>query len=83
MERETEEYHKADPDPFDDRHPGIGLLLLIFSSPSWSFFTIHQIVLNVAFWALWEVSHDCFLFVSTVRTGKPRVHARTPVEDPI
>ncbi|KAM6980512.1 DDB1- and CUL4-associated factor 1-like [Aplochiton taeniatus] len=22
MERETEEYHKADPDPFDDRHPG-------------------------------------------------------------
>uniref|UniRef100_A0A671SCG4 DDB1- and CUL4-associated factor 1 n=1 Tax=Sinocyclocheilus anshuiensis TaxID=1608454 RepID=A0A671SCG4_9TELE len=22
VERETEEYHKADPDPFDDRHPG-------------------------------------------------------------
>ncbi|KAG9330131.1 hypothetical protein JZ751_027243 [Albula glossodonta] len=22
IERETEEYHKADPDPFDDRHPG-------------------------------------------------------------
>ena len=21
--RETEEYHKADPDPFDDRHPGM------------------------------------------------------------
>lgn len=23
VEKETEEYHKADPDPFDDRHPGI------------------------------------------------------------
>uniref|UniRef100_A0A8C2XK60 DDB1- and CUL4-associated factor 1 n=1 Tax=Cyclopterus lumpus TaxID=8103 RepID=A0A8C2XK60_CYCLU len=22
VEKETEEYHKADPDPFDDRHPG-------------------------------------------------------------
>lgn len=22
VERETEEYRKADPDPFDDRHPG-------------------------------------------------------------
>ena len=22
IEKETEEYHKADPDPFDDRHPG-------------------------------------------------------------
>ncbi|KAG7256383.1 hypothetical protein CRUP_021876 [Coryphaenoides rupestris] len=22
LERQTEEYHKADPDPFDDRHPG-------------------------------------------------------------
>lgn len=22
VERETEENHKADPDPFDDRHPG-------------------------------------------------------------
>ncbi|KAL4655686.1 protein VPRBP-like [Arapaima gigas] len=22
IERETEEYHKSDPDPFDDRHPG-------------------------------------------------------------
>lgn len=22
IERETAEYHKADPDPFDDRHPG-------------------------------------------------------------
>ncbi|XP_042371336.1 DDB1- and CUL4-associated factor 1, partial [Plectropomus leopardus] len=22
IERETGEYHKADPDPFDDRHPG-------------------------------------------------------------
>lgn len=30
VERETEEYHKADPDPFDDRHPGIALLLLVF-----------------------------------------------------
>lgn len=23
VEKETEEYHKADPDPFDDRHPGM------------------------------------------------------------
>lgn len=23
VEKETEEYHKVDPDPFDDRHPGI------------------------------------------------------------
>ena len=22
LERETEEYYKMDPDPFDDRHPG-------------------------------------------------------------
>lgn len=25
VEKETEEYHKADPDPFDDRHPGMEL----------------------------------------------------------
>lgn len=23
IERETEEFYKMDPDPFDDRHPGI------------------------------------------------------------
>lgn len=25
VEKETEEYHKADPDPFDDRHPGMSM----------------------------------------------------------
>ncbi|XP_052603388.1 DDB1- and CUL4-associated factor 1-like isoform X1 [Peromyscus californicus insignis] len=38
IEKETEEYHKGDPDPFDDRHPGradpecmLGHLLRVFS----------------------------------------------------
>ena len=26
MERENEAYHKLDPDPFDDRHPGNNII---------------------------------------------------------
>lgn len=28
IEKETEEYRKGDPDPFDDRHPGETCVLL-------------------------------------------------------
>jgi len=28
IERETEAYYKMDPDPFDDRHPGIVMCYL-------------------------------------------------------
>lgn len=30
IERETGEYHKADPDPFDDRHPGYHPFTFLF-----------------------------------------------------
>lgn len=33
MERETVEYLKSDPDPFDDRHPGSHYLHLRFTLP--------------------------------------------------
>jgi hypothetical protein len=38
IEKETEEYRKGDPDPFDDRHPGKMCFLKFGSFFNFSFF---------------------------------------------
>lgn len=66
IERETAEYHKADPDPFDDRHPGQRTFLS----------QQHAIV---PMWRRRLMVNDAVL--CSGRSSGPRVHAGTAAED--